>query len=122
MEKTPGGREGAAPLCSSAAAMDGAHLLGFFYMVAHKHATKYTWNKTASGFLPRNMYRPYCSVMTGIVPPKSKHRLLDFEGQVLRPQEMDMCEAMELISTLPQGVQFWISLQVPVSRLRRACV
>jgi hypothetical protein len=58
----------------------------FFYVVAHKTANKFHWNKTPSGFLHANVYPPASSVITGIAPPRKASRLCDFDNAVLRPQ------------------------------------
>ena len=58
----------------------------FHYVVAHKNARNYTWNRTASGFLPGNIYAPNSNVITGIKPPGKKQRLKNANNEVLRPQ------------------------------------
>lgn len=58
----------------------------FHYVVAHKQASKYTWNREPSGFLLDNIYAPNSNVITGIKPPRQKQRLKDAKNEVLRPQ------------------------------------
>jgi len=56
------------------------------YMVAHKKAQDYVWNRTPSGFLPRNHYGSSAALLTGVRPPTSKERLLDHKKNAFRPQ------------------------------------
>ena len=56
------------------------------YMVAHKKSQKYFWDRTPSGFLPRNHYGSSAALLTGVRPPTSKERLLDHKKNAFRPQ------------------------------------
>jgi len=56
------------------------------YMVAHAQNRGYGWNRSASGFLPRNQYGPSAAMINGVSPPKRKDRLLDHNGDHFRPQ------------------------------------
>ena len=58
----------------------------FFYVVAHKSARNYVWTRPKSGFIPANIYPPCSNVIIGIMPPKKKDRLLDHNGEPIRPQ------------------------------------
>ena len=58
------------------------------YLVAHKKPREYFWDRTSSGFIPENIYKPYSSMYTGISPPSKKERLLDQDGTAYRVQVM----------------------------------
>ena len=68
----------------------------FFYVVAHKSARDFIWTRPKSGFIPANIYPPSSNVIIGIVPPRKRDRLLDHNGNVIRPQVCECVYSMTL--------------------------
>jgi hypothetical protein len=68
----------------------------YTWMVAHKNKEFY-WDRTNSGFLPKNGYGLGTNVIEGIPKVKPSEKLRDENGEVMRPQENSLYEIIELI-------------------------
>jgi hypothetical protein len=58
----------------------------YFYVVAHNHSKKFYWDRTPSGFMLRNWWKPSCNIISGISPATKSQRLKKSTGQIFRLQ------------------------------------